>query len=144
MTLRKILITLSLVLSLAIHASGTTLGNEALSYKVMFKWGLIQKQAGRGILYLRDDGNRFVSTLYARSEPWADRFYKVRDTLTTIMSKPDMLPVKYERIAHEGGKYSHDIVNFTKKRESCVRRLSPLSPWQKRHPNHIRKHGFAG
>lgn len=115
MTLRKILITLSLVLSLAIHASGTTLGNEALSYKVMFKWGLIQKQAGRGILYLRDDGNRFVSTLYARSEPWADRFYKVRDTLTTIMSKPDMLPVKYERIAHEGGKYSHDIVNFTKK-----------------------------
>ena len=46
MTLRKILITLSLVLSLAIHASGTTLGNEALSYKVMFKWELIQKQAG--------------------------------------------------------------------------------------------------
>lgn len=115
MIFRKLLITLTLLLSVTLGVHSAPLGNEALPYKVMFKWGLINKQAGRGTLYLRDEGNRYVSTLYARSEQWADKFYKVRDTLSSIMSKPDMLPVKYERIAHEGGKYSHDIVNFSKK-----------------------------
>lgn len=114
MTVRNIFIAV-ITLVLSFSAYGSTLSNEALTYKVMFKWGLINKQAGHGTLYLRDEGNRYVSTLYAQSEPWADKFYKVRDTLSTIMSKPDMLPTKYERIAHEGGKYSHDIVNFTKK-----------------------------
>lgn len=118
MTVRNIFIAV-ITLVLSFSAYGSTLSNEALTYKVMFKWGLINKQAGHGTLYLRDEGNRYVSTLYAQSEPWADKFYKVRDTLSTIMSKPDMLPTKYERIAHEGGKYSHDIVNFTKKALQC-------------------------
>lgn len=115
MTIRRLIIGLLATLLFLPATFASSLGNEALTYKVMFKWGLINKQAGRGTLYLRDDGNRFVSTLHARSEPWADKFYKVRDTLSTIMNKPTMLPVRYERIAHEGGRYSHDIVNFTTK-----------------------------
>lgn len=115
MTIRRLLFGIITLLTFIPAALATTLGNEALTYKVMFKWGLIHKQAGRGTLYLRDEDNRFVSTLYARSEPWADKFYKVRDTLSTIMTKPTMLPVRYERVAHEGGRFSHDIVNFTTK-----------------------------
>lgn len=111
----RILIFLLLTFSSAGFLNAATLSNETLTYKVMFKWGLIQKQAGRGTLQLKDEGSQFVSILHAQSEPWADKFYKVRDTLTTVMTKPDMLPLRYERIAHEGGRYSHDIVNFTRK-----------------------------
>lgn len=119
MNIRRLFVITVLFCSV-IAASAAQLGNETLTYKVLFKWGLIQKQAGRGVLHLRENGDNFVSTLYARSEPWADRYYKVRDTLTSIMIKPLMLPVKYERIAHEGGRYSHDIVNFTHKGNSVT------------------------
>lgn len=115
MTIPRFLTALIVTLSLSFHSFAVPLGNEALTYKVLYKWGLIQKKAGHGTLYLRDEGNRYVATLYARSEPWADKFYKVRDTLSSIMAKPTMLPIRYERIAHEGGRYSHDIVNFTTK-----------------------------
>ena len=115
MKLKKILLVMMMTAAAILAQANAPLKNEALPYKVMFKWGLIHKQAGHGTLYLKDEGNRYVSTLYASSEKWADKFYKVRDTLSTIMSKPDMQPIRYERIAHEGGRYSHDIVNFTRK-----------------------------
>lgn len=86
--------------------------NETLNYKVLFKWGLVQKQAGRATLQLTETSDFFVAKLYARSENWADKFYKLRDTLITHMHVTDMLPVKYQRIAHENGGFAHDIIEI--------------------------------
>ncbi|MBD5332056.1 MAG: DUF3108 domain-containing protein [Bacteroides sp.] len=91
---------------------------ETLNYKVMFKWGIVQKQAGRATLQLKQQGNTFIATLFARSEPWADRFYSLRDTLTSTMSVSDIMPVRYERIAHEDGKYARDVITMTRQGNS--------------------------
>lgn len=87
---------------------------ETLNYKVMFKWGLVHKQAGRASLSVIESGDKYVARLVARSESWADKFYSVRDTLISSMTRTDFLPIRYERIAHEGGSFAHDIVNFSR------------------------------
>ncbi|MDE5745083.1 MAG: DUF3108 domain-containing protein [Paramuribaculum sp.] len=101
--------------SLCTLAENQILRKEILNYKVMFKWGLVHKQAGRATLSIAENGNKYIATLIARSEPWADKFYSVRDTLISTMSATDFLPEKYERIAYEGGSFAHDIVSFSRK-----------------------------
>lgn len=90
------------------------LPDEELHYKVLYKWGLIQKQAGKATLTLRGNPDNYVATLVGHSLPWADRIYKLRDTLRSTMHVDDMLPSKYERIAHEKDRYAHDIVEITR------------------------------
>ena len=87
--------------------------NETLNYRVMFKWGLINKQAGRATISVKSKGNRYITQLTARSEPWADVFYCVRDTLNGIMLKDGLKPLFYEKIAHEGPEDKHDTVEFS-------------------------------
>lgn len=111
---RLALLIIALIAVTALHAANPLPQNETLDYKVMFKWGIVQKQAGRATLQLKQQGNTFVATLFARSEPWADRFYSLRDTLTSTMSASDILPVRYERIAHEDGKYARDVITMSR------------------------------
>lgn len=108
------LLIISLLTLAALRAANPLPQSETLNYKVMFKWGIVQKQAGRATLQLKQQGNTFIATLFARSEPWADRFYSLRDTLTSTMSATDVLPTRYERIAHEDGKYARDVITMTR------------------------------
>ena len=88
--------------------------NEVLKYDVMFKWGFIEKQAGHVTLTTSPDSNTdyFTSTLTGRSVDLVDNYYTVRDTLIGKISKITVQPVSYERIAHEGGAFYRDKVNF--------------------------------
>ncbi len=111
---KAILITTILLLTFvnAIQISAVRLSNESLNYKVIYKWGLVHKQAGTARIVLNKTGKGYSAAAYARSDPWADRFYKLRDTMMTVM-RQDFSPTHYEFIGHEDGKYSHDIVKFT-------------------------------
>ncbi len=100
------------LISVASCLATPKLTDETLNYKVLFKWGLVQKQAGRATLKLRTSPGYFTATLYARSEPWADHFYSLRDTLISTMTAEDCLPTRYERIAHEDGKYARDVITM--------------------------------
>lgn len=96
----------------AITLSAVNLSDETLNYKVMFKWGLINKQAGSATLTLRNVGAHYHTKLTARSASWADKFYSVRDTLTGIVRRDGFRPLRYENVSHEGGDYKHDIVTY--------------------------------
>lgn len=87
--------------------------DETLHYKVSYKWGLIHKNAGTATMALRVKGNSATATLYARTDPWADKFYNLRDTLITTFNTSTLKPSVYHRIAHEDGRYAHDIVKFS-------------------------------
>lgn len=90
--------------------------NESLTYDVMFKWGFIEKTAGvvNLITQLNDQDPQFFSSLLTgRSVDLADNFYTVRDTLIGKISAIDLQPVTYERIAHEGGGFYQDKVEFS-------------------------------
>ena len=112
--MKKLTTLIILVFMLEMSAwANPSLKNEALTYKVMFKWGLINKQAGTATLYLTDHGNHYGSKLVASSAKWADKFFCVRDTLNGTMTKTGLKPIFYEKIAHEGDEHKHDTVKFS-------------------------------
>jgi len=88
--------------------------NETLDYKVMYKWGLISKQAGTARLVLTTGPKLYKASLYAQSASWAKSFYELRDTLHTTMSASTLQPLKYTYISHENGRYAHDEVKFSR------------------------------
>ena len=94
-------------------AYATTFSDETLHYVITYKWGLIHKEAGTATLSLRSAGNDYKLTLTARTKPWADRVFQVRDTLTATVGKTDLRPHRYVKSAHEGGKFSRDEITFS-------------------------------
>lgn len=112
--LRNIFLLL-LVAATAMTANAWTLPKESLTYNIMYKWGLINKKAGEVTLTTSNISHKeFKSLLVAASAPWADKFFMVRDTLRGNIHPTTFLPTYYERIAHEGSHFSHDILNYTR------------------------------
>lgn len=106
---------LLLIIAISTPVAGSALGfaNETLNYVVSYKWGLIHKDAGTATLSLRNYGDSYHIQLTARSKPWADKIYKVRDTLVSTVAHNGFKPLSYTRIAHEDGKYSRDDIAYT-------------------------------
>ncbi|MDE6297118.1 MAG: DUF3108 domain-containing protein, partial [Muribaculaceae bacterium] len=50
--------------------------------------------------------------LAARTKPWADKIYQVRDTLSAKIRKSDFKPLSYTKISHEDGKYGKDVITY--------------------------------
>lgn len=100
---------------------------ETLHYKVMYKWGLINKQAGTATLSIHKKSDGYHTLLTAKSAPWADKFFMVRDTLIGHMGPTPNHPLRYEKIANEGGERKHDVVAYTysgnKITGDCIRRV---------------------
>lgn len=94
-------------------AEAPTYTNEHLSYRVTYKWGLIQKQAGSANFTLKKHADYYSAQLTARTQPWADRIFQVRDTLSGRMRLGDMAPTLYVKSTHEGGEYRHDVIKYT-------------------------------
>ena len=99
-----------LVLSPVVDALNIT--NETLNYQVVYHWGVIWKHAADASLTTTKTANGYSSRLTGKTRSWADKVYSVRDTLKCTMNS-DFTPIKYERLAHEGSYYAHDIVAFT-------------------------------
>lgn len=87
---------------------------ENISYNIMYKWGIINKKAGTVTIStsVPDSGRNFHSRLTGATAPWADRFYKVRDTLRGTIDHTTFLPIRYEKITSEGGHNEHDSLEF--------------------------------
>lgn len=94
-------------------AASRPLANETVGYRIMYKWGLIHKQAGSAEISLKSTRDGYSSQLVAHSAKWVDKFFTVRDTLNGTMGRDDYRPFFYEKIAREGGDYKHDTVKFT-------------------------------
>lgn len=88
-------------------------GVETLQYVVTYKWGLIQKDAGDAIITRTPKGNGYELRLVAKTKPWADPIYKVRDTLVSITERDRYKPLYYSYIAHEKNKYRRDEIKFS-------------------------------
>ena len=87
--------------------------NEKLNYRIMYKWGLVNKQAGHATLSLKSTPKTYELLLTAASEPWADNFFKVRDTLAGSVERANFRPVIYKKMSHEGGEHKRDVVSYT-------------------------------
>lgn len=114
--MRKILFTLIFMLFCGIFTPqksyAYSFSNETLQYVITYKWGLIDKEAGTATLTLSNKGQQYDIRLYARTKPWADKVFKVRDTLISIVDVAEFRPRSYVKISHEGGKYSRDDIKY--------------------------------
>lgn len=110
---RLIWFILFLAVGLGLSASVPTFGNENLSYRVTYKWGLIQKVAGSAGITLTKKSDGYHAILTARTQPWADKIFMVRDTLSGIMRLEDMSPLLYDKSTYEDKQYRHDIIKYT-------------------------------
>lgn len=113
--MKKLLFAIFLCCAVLSAAAAGVAAGESINYRVMYKWGLVNKQAGRVNLSTRWDGpGKIKALLTARSEKWADAFYSVRDTLAGHMNISTMEPYTYEKITHEGGEYKRDLITYTR------------------------------
>lgn len=111
---RILLIVLILTASIScLRAAGTEFRPETLHYNITYKWGLIDKVAGTATLSLSDNSSSYRLMLTARTKPWTDKVFQVRDTLKGTVSKTDFRPTRYVKIAHEGSRYSLDDITYT-------------------------------
>lgn len=112
--MKHYLLVIFIVLSLiSLKATAITFNNESLNYKVMYKWGFVNKQAGTTTISILNQDENYITRLVARSDPWADKFFMVRDTLNGIIKKDGFKPIFYEKKAHEGSEFKHDIVKYS-------------------------------
>lgn len=113
--MRKFIIFIAMVcLMLGLTSARPEFNGEKITYNVMYKWGLINKKAGEATITMKRLGGKYHAELTAASAPWADRFYRVRDTLTSVIDPATMLPEEYHKMAHEGNEDKHDVVKFSR------------------------------
>lgn len=110
---KRLYLLLIALVTLAIKSSATGFSNEDLHYVISYKWGLIHKDAGDATLSVRNKGNNYLLMLTAKTKPWADKFYQVRDTLSGTVRKSDFKPLSYTKISHEKGKYGKDEITYS-------------------------------
>lgn len=110
--MKRICIILAALFALAFAAVAKPFADETVNYKVMYKWGLINKQAGTVSISLRNSGDKYYAMLTAKSDKWADRFYMVRDTLKSEIMVNGLVPTLYEKFAHEDRDYTRDRVTY--------------------------------
>lgn len=87
--------------------------NETLKYVITYKWGLITKDSGDATMILINDGPNYNIMLTGKTRPWADSFFNVRDTLVSVIDRDSFRPKSYTKLAHEGGKYSKDVISYS-------------------------------
>lgn len=93
-------------------SDAATFHNERLSYHIIYHWGIIWKHAGSATLTLAENGKNYDAQLAARTVSWADRIFKVRDTLSCSIRKEGLRPLRYVKSAHEGKGIVYDTVSY--------------------------------
>lgn len=106
-----LLIAMGLILT-PLKAAAIDLPDEDLNYVILYKWGLINKDAASAVLSLRSDSGHYYAQLAARTLPWADKILMVRDTLKSTMLRDGCVPEVYTKITHEGERYRRDVVRY--------------------------------
>ena len=133
MKLKRLFLSVLLLLSILTTwaAEDWNVPKEHITYDVMYKWGLINKKAGSATIATYPDAipDKFRAHLSAASAPWADKFFMVRDTLKGLIDKNTLHPSYYEKIAHEGGAYDHDILIYKYSGDSVT---ANAQMWRKR------------
>ena len=81
---------------------------ETLKCNLYFNWKFVWVRAGDASLIIRDtvfEGKKAMAmSLLSSTNSRADKFFKMRDTLTTVFT-PDMRPIYYHKASEEGKRY---------------------------------------
>lgn len=114
---------LALILSSSINSSAQNRAlpdDESLQYDVIYQWGALWVKAANGTLSITRDGDLYHARVTAATTPFADGIFKVRDTLTTTMQAPQLMPLRYKQISREGKYYQINDIKFVYRNDSTI------------------------
>ncbi len=117
-SLRRMALSVLLVgMGLGLNAQTSTppgLQAETLPYDVIYQLGFLWKRAATATLELSHKPNQtYHASLKAQTLPFADKIFKVRDTLVSHMHyDKQLVPTYYAKLADEDGTYRKDEVNY--------------------------------
>ena len=102
--------------------------DETLHYDIVYHWGFIWKHAASANLSIRQSGDNYDASLDARTISWADKIFKVRDTLSCSMKKDNLRPAVYKKASHEGRHSGVDIVEYAYSDGKCLAKCTRNCP----------------
>ena len=118
-TLRNLVLTVALLIGSLLPAATLRaqnlpgVQNERLSYDIIYQLGFLWKRAATATLQLTVRPNSYHSVLTARTLPFADNIFRVRDTLVADMHRNRALtPIYYAKLADEDNTYRKDEVHY--------------------------------
>lgn len=95
---------------------------EYLSYNLYFNWKFVWVKAGNAALSTittrYKGGNSYRSSLVARTNARADKFYTIRDNIT-VYCTGNLVPQFYSKNAHEGDRRNLDEAQYTFNGNTC-------------------------
>ncbi len=90
---------------------------EVVNYDVYYNWGLIWMHAGKADFSVQEMMYKKTSAYHLKATGSSlktfDSFFRVRDTLTSIVDKNTLLPLYAKRVAHEDKYWAQDEFHFT-------------------------------
>lgn len=87
---------------------------EHLAYDVIYQLGFLWKRAATATLTLQTKGGEHLAQLHAKTLPFADNIFKVRDTLVSRMRCDEHLsPLYFAKLSDENGTYRKDEVRYS-------------------------------
>ena len=96
--------------SLALGAQGIPVckevpfqAGERVSMGVTFKWGAINTEVAQALLTLDEEENCYHATMAARTAPFFDVFYKIRENFQSRFAVEDFRPMEAIRDTYESG-----------------------------------------
>lgn len=99
-----------------LSSDGAHWEKESLPYDVIYQWGFIWKRAATATLRLTPVSVKgepgYRAQMEARTLPFADRLFRVRDTLVSVMQREELRPLYYAKIADEDKTYRKDEVKY--------------------------------
>ncbi len=104
------------------------LREEHLTYDVVYHWGIIWKRAAVGTLSLRHVEDGYRAEMTASTLPFADRIYKVRDTLVAEMRPVDLRPIAFTKVAREGRYHQVDRLCYQYPNDSTIAIINLTRP----------------
>jgi hypothetical protein len=91
---------------------------EELNYDIRYKYGLVMLKAGNGIYRINktdyNEEEAYKSSLYFKTTSFFDKIYKIRDTLNSYISVPDLIPLFHNRSVNEGNHHFQEELVFHK------------------------------
>ena len=96
-------------------------------------------QSGYKCYPLPDGTEYYKSLLTARTLAFADRIFKVRDTLVSIMYKDGLIPHYYAKISDEDRTYRKDVTRYSYSNGICTGNITLYRPKRNRRLSHYIK-----
>lgn len=91
----------------------------------------------------KKSGHNYDASLSARTISWADKVFRVRDTLSCTIQPSEMRPIVYRKASHEGKHSGIDIVRYSYNGNTSLAECTRIRPGKANNVVRLQANGQA-